>query len=593
MKSIYICFFLLLLSILSHAQYLSASLQLAEKLRIDERYEEAIIQAKTELAKGLKEKGRMRAVQALQILNNIYANQDNYKQAMRLQEESLQLAMASKDSAVLAYAYYAKAYTHYSIDSPDELVKYSNLSLKCIGSQPSHYLMAKNYLLLYGVHSNWNHEKEVNLYADKALEQAMLSKDFNLISNCYFALSVANEFNYNSSKAPGDRNKIVEPLDEIIKLHDQYGDRISNKILTMAYVNKASYYLNYFPENDTKAREMALFNAKKALEEGQKVKYNQELIASAYGLMSVYAMRDHNLQEAEGYLLKAYEVMHSLSKVYNYSMLNILNGLVDLYDQNGNYKKAFQYQKEATEYNQKLFDTEQVKSAQKLDIQFETEKKNSEIKLLAEKASGHRKQNILFIALIVIALAGSFFMFRSYNYRLKYSLEREKQLHAQKQEAELQAKLEREEQERLKAEQTLLTYQQQQLQKEAMAGALHLEHKNEVLHSLKKRLEISEVVNIQKIIREENLVDVDFEKAIYRIKDINPGFFAALSERAQQKLTPLDLKYCAYLHLDMDTKQIATLLSVEPKSVRMTKYRLKQKLNLDKDQELGAFLRAL
>jgi DNA-binding CsgD family transcriptional regulator len=43
----------------------------------------------------------------------------------------------------------------------------------------------------------------------------------------------------------------------------------------------------------------------------------------------------------------------------------------------------------------------------------------------------------------------------------------------------------------------------------------------------------------------------------------------------------------------MDTKQIATLLKVEPKSVRMTKYRLKQKLNLEKEEELDEYLRRL
>ncbi|WP_287443488.1 LuxR C-terminal-related transcriptional regulator [Algoriella sp.] len=39
----------------------------------------------------------------------------------------------------------------------------------------------------------------------------------------------------------------------------------------------------------------------------------------------------------------------------------------------------------------------------------------------------------------------------------------------------------------------------------------------------------------------------------------------------------------------MDTKQIATILNVEPKSVRMTKYRLKQKFGLTKDDELNTF----
>lgn len=39
----------------------------------------------------------------------------------------------------------------------------------------------------------------------------------------------------------------------------------------------------------------------------------------------------------------------------------------------------------------------------------------------------------------------------------------------------------------------------------------------------------------------------------------------------------------------MGTKQIAHLLHVEPKSVRMAKYRLKKKFGLDEDTDLDTF----
>jgi DNA-binding NarL/FixJ family response regulator len=39
----------------------------------------------------------------------------------------------------------------------------------------------------------------------------------------------------------------------------------------------------------------------------------------------------------------------------------------------------------------------------------------------------------------------------------------------------------------------------------------------------------------------------------------------------------------------MGTKQIAHLLNVEPKSVRMAKYRLKKKFGLDEDTDLDTF----
>ena len=41
----------------------------------------------------------------------------------------------------------------------------------------------------------------------------------------------------------------------------------------------------------------------------------------------------------------------------------------------------------------------------------------------------------------------------------------------------------------------------------------------------------------------------------------------------------------------MDTKQIDKLHNVEPKSVRMTKYRLKQKFGLNTEMDLMEYLR--
>lgn len=181
-------------------------------------------------------------------------------------------------------------------------------------------------------------------------------------------------------------------------------------------------------------------------------------------------------------------------------------------------------------------------------------------------------------------------MFRSYHFRLRYSIQRERELHLEKQEAELQAKLEKEEQSRLKAEQQLLESQQQQLQKEMMANQLQLAHKKEMLFQIKEKLGGNQDLNINKIWNEELLLDHDFEQAKFQIQEVHPDFFALLIQHAQQKLTTLDLKLCAYLHLNMDTKKIAQILHVEAKSVRMSRYRVKQKLGLGREDDLNLFL---
>ncbi len=64
----------------------------------------------------------------------------------------------------------------------------------------------------------------------------------------------------------------------------------------------------------------------------------------------------------------------------------------------------------------------------------------------------------------------------------------------------MQIKLQREEQARLKAEQELLTLQQQKLQSEVLASQLHIQHKNEVLQQLQTRLSDTDI-NIQHVVK--------------------------------------------------------------------------------------------
>ena len=45
--------------------------------------------------------------------------------------------------------------------------------------------------------------------------------------------------------------------------------------------------------------------------------------------------------------------------------------------------------------------------------------------------------------------------------------------------------------------------------------------------------------------------------------------------------------------MGLSAKEIGNLLHVEPTSVRMARYRLKQKLSLDKEDDLSGFISAI
>jgi DNA-binding CsgD family transcriptional regulator len=568
-------------------------IQLAERSRINGSYEDAIAKAKQSADLALKFKNITEATKAYAELVSIYSTTKQFAVSKKISDTSLVLAQQSRQPIALAYAYYAQALFYNAIDNSEEITKYCQLALKSLGKKNDPYLSAKTYYLLYMLNSRSDDVKNVNKYAQAATENALKTNDYNLLSNCYTALSVAADYNYAASKSELQRDSIIYYLHKAESLYQQYPKYVARKTYAIACINSAYYYLKYFLETDVKAKENAIRYAGMANEVMKDAINGEEVRASSLGILSEYAKRDKNLAMAEAYLQQAYGIMKTQKVPYYYTLINVVTALSGLYEQNGNYEKALEFQKKATEYNSKYFDEKRTLNAQKLEVQYEAEKKNSEVLLLKQSEKYAQQQKYLYFGIAIASLLGLIFMFRSYHFRLRYSLQREKQLHLEKQDAELQMRLEKEEQARLKVEQQLLESQQQQLQKEVMANQLQLEHKKEMLFQIKEKLTDNHQLNINKIWNEELLLDNDFEQAKFQIQQLHPEFFSLLNQRAQQKLTALDLKLCAYLHLKIDTKKIAQIMHIEAKSVRMSRYRIKQKLGLRKEEDLNLYLQKM
>jgi DNA-binding CsgD family transcriptional regulator len=568
-------------------------IQLAEIYRGRKNYSIAEIKARQSAAISLKYKNYTEVTKAYALLASIASSLQQLKRLKSIADSTLAFASKANDPVALAEAYNAQIQLYKTLGDQEAVVKFGNLGLKQLAKKPDSHIAAKIYYRLYVVHSHWNNEAKVNFYAHEATKNALLTKDYNLLSNCYTALSVAHEYNYNTTKKKAELDSVLFYLHQAEVLYRQYPEQVNDYTYAIACVNIADYYLKYFPEYDNGAKIQAIRYANMANAVLRNTINSQEVIASSLGILSEYAKREGNDALSESYLLEAYKVMKTEQPPYYYTMINVVQALSQFYEQRGNYKKAISFQKEVTQYNNENFNQKQALNAQKLEIQYETEKKDAEMRILKEREQSRRMQNYLYGCIAVASLLGLLFMFRAYHFKLRYSLQREKQLQLEKQDSELQIKLEKEEQARLKVEQQLLETQQQQLKTEVMANVLQLEHKNQMLINIRDKLTGGDPVNMQKILREEMVLDNDFERAKMQIQQVHPDFFNLINDKAQKKLTVLDLKLCAYLYLKMDTRQIAQLMNIEAKSVRMSRYRIKQKLGLEKDDDLYIFLQGL
>ena len=93
---------------------------------------------------------------------------------------------------------------------------------------------------------------------------------------------------------------------------------------------------------------------------------------------------------------------------------------------------------------------------------------------------------------------------------------------------------------------------------------------------------------IKDLLRTENLND-RFEK---HFEDVYPGFFKSLI-RYSSKLTQNDLRFCAYLKMNLSTDEIAKLTSISIRTVESKKYRVKKKFKIGNDQSLTGFIHSI
>lgn len=112
----------------------------------------------------------------------------------------------------------------------------------------------------------------------------------------------------------------------------------------------------------------------------------------------------------------------------------------------------------------------------------------------------------------------------------------------------------------------------------------------EVNHIIKKynykKEHFSEVLRMFK-----NEIRMDKHWKIFKdnFESLHSGFFDRLAS-ISGKLTQQDLKHCALMKLNYETKEIAAMFNIQPTSVQMSRVRLKKKLGLKSNEDLIRFI---
>ncbi|MEL6671021.1 MAG: triple tyrosine motif-containing protein [Bacteroidota bacterium] len=137
-------------------------------------------------------------------------------------------------------------------------------------------------------------------------------------------------------------------------------------------------------------------------------------------------------------------------------------------------------------------------------------------------------------------------------------------------------------------------------QRELLSATLHLVQKNETLESIKgqlvdiikrsKELEVTRKLKaLVRLLQQDARLDSGWEQIMSHFNEVHNQYFDRLKKDFPQ-LTPKDLKLCAYLRMNLSTKEMASLMNVTVRGVEASRYRLRRKLELDKEENLTEFL---
>ncbi|MDN3664827.1 triple tyrosine motif-containing protein [Algibacter miyuki] len=192
---------------------------------------------------------------------------------------------------------------------------------------------------------------------------------------------------------------------------------------------------------------------------------------------------------------------------------------------------------------------------------------------------------IYFIGILLFSL------FMHMAYKRYYKKQRERLLQKTTNEFELKA---------LEDNQKLMRFKNDKLRedienknRELGMSTMNLIKKNEFLNSLKKELENADTTkSLKSVIRiiDKNINNADDWNLFQEAFNNADKDFLKKVKQIHPTLTSNDLRLCAYLRLNLSSKEIAPLLNISPRSVEVKRYRLRKKMELPHETSLTNYI---
>ena len=135
---------------------------------------------------------------------------------------------------------------------------------------------------------------------------------------------------------------------------------------------------------------------------------------------------------------------------------------------------------------------------------------------------------------------------------------------------------------------------------ELASSAMHLVKKGELVAKIKTELNhvmksipdpagVADLKKMIKTITEDDNMDKEWENFTHHFDKVHSDFIVDLKEK-HPDVSNNEIKLCAYLRMNLSTKEIAQLINISTRGVEISRYRLRKKLNLPTETNLFDYL---
>jgi tetratricopeptide (TPR) repeat protein len=355
----------------------------------------------------------------------------------------------------------------------------------------------------------------------------------------------------------GDHQKALEVQLQAAQLYKELGEH--------------RFYINSFINTGIEWQELSRFRE-------AAIQYQEAAaLARQYGHKTLYAdaknklatlyILQNDFKKAEPVLKEAYSLAQEIGDP---AMLNELNlAYAQYYRGIGRAEEALDFYLQYTDIQDSLLNEANQNRILELERVYQLEKKKLLIQLLEQENAYQHKLIVAFGLALTLFLALSILLFNQLKIRKRLFLQQQQ-------------------------------FQQQKtigLQRELSTVTMQMAMKNDFLMSVQEELkklrknlgEQKSLTSLDAKIQQSFQLDADWEQFKIHFDAVHTGYLERLLIQFPL-LTQNDQRHCAYIRMNLDTKEISRLMNIHPSSVQRARVRLKKKLNLGREQDLYEFL---